>query len=159
MLIDSADTSATVQPALHLPAEQELPITLESVRAAALQQLKGLLSPAEYARVEGNADLKDILQSVDEIISRHITTRPQAEKVTGVLKSLLQRLKRFESAIDTLVDSMPQVFGFNLVGVIWGSLKVFIAVSPWSLFWNCFPRANWGVDRGCQRRCCRSTLG
>ena len=131
MLIDSADiSSAAIQPALHVPAERELPITLDSVRAAALQQLKGLLSPAEYAMVEGNANLKDIFQSVDEIISRHITTRPQAEKVTGVLKSLLQRLKRFESAIDTLVDSMPQVCGFNLVGVIWGSLKVFIAVSP-----------------------------
>ena len=133
MLIDSADTSAAaIQPALHAPVERELPITLESVRAAALQQLKetGLLSPAECARVESTADLQDILQSVDEIVSRDITTRPQAEKVTGVLKSLLQRLGRFESAIDMLVGSMPQVCGFNLVGVIWGSLKLFIAVSP-----------------------------
>ena len=146
---------------LHVPAERELPITLESVRAAALQQLKetGLLSPAEYAGVEGTAGLQDILQSVEEIISRDITARPQADKVTGILKSFLQRLGRFESAIDMLVGSMPQVFGFNLVGVIWGSLKVFIAVSPWSLFQNCSPRADWGVDRACQRWCGRSTLG
>ena len=145
MPIDSADiSSAAVQPALHVLAERELPITLDNVRAAALQQLKetGLLSPAEYARVGGTADLQDILQSVDEIISRDITSRPQAEKVTGVLKSLFQRVKRFESAIDMLVGSMPQVFGFNLVGVIWGSLKVFIAVSPWSLYRSCIPMAD-----------------
>ena len=154
MLIDSADTSsAMVQPALHAPAGRELPITLESVRAAALQQLKetGLLPPAEYARVEGAAGLQDILQSVEEIISRDITTRHQADKVTGILKSFLQRLGRFESAIDMLVGSMPQVFGFNLAGVIWGSLKLFIAVSPWSFFRSCFPKADRGVDRACQR--------
>ena len=140
MLIDSTDTSsAIIQPALHAPTARESPITLESVRAAALQQLKetGLLSPTEYAGVEGAASLQDILQSVDEIISRDIAARSQAEKVTGILKSFLQRLGRFESAIDTLVGSMPQVFGFNLAGVIWGSLKVFIAVSPWSFFQNC----------------------
>jgi hypothetical protein len=147
MLLDSADISATIEPALHAPAEldeREAPITLESVRAAALQQLKetGLLSPAEYAGVEGTVGLQDILQSVDEIISRDITTRPQAKKVTGVLKSLLQRLGKFESAVDMLAGSMPQICGFNLVGMIWGSLKLFIAVSPWSFFRSCFPRAD-----------------
>jgi hypothetical protein len=117
---------------------------LESVRAAALQQLKetGLLSSAEYAGVEGTAGLQDILQSVDEIISRDITTRPQAEKVTGVLKSLFQRLGKFESAIDMLAGSMPQVCGFNLVGMIWGSLKLFIAVSSGFFLSECFPRTD-----------------
>jgi hypothetical protein len=134
---DSADTSN--EPALHAPAEleeQESPTTLERVRAAALQQLKetGLLTPAEYAGVEGTASLQDILRSVDEINLRDITTRPQAKKITGVLKSLFQRLGKFESAVDMLAGSMPQVCGFNLVGIIWGSLKLFIAVSPRSFF-------------------------
>ena len=137
MLIDSADnSSATVQPALDFSAAleaRESPMTLEDVRAAALQQLKetGLLSPAEYAGVEGTADLQVIFQSVDETISQDINARHLAEKATGVLKSFLQRVGRFESAVDMLAGSMPQVCGFNLVGVIWGSLKLFIAVSPW----------------------------
>jgi hypothetical protein len=139
MLVDSADAStATIEPAVHAPAEleREMPITLESVRVAALQQLKatGVLSPAEYAQVEGTAGLQDILQSVDAVISRYIITRPHAGKVTGVLKSLLQRLGRFESAVDMLAGSMPQACGFNLVGIIWGSLKLFIAVSFWFSF-------------------------
>ena len=118
-------------------------MTRESVHAAALQQLEetGVLSPADYARVEGAAGLQEILQSVDEIILRDIKTRPQAEKATGVVKSLLRRLGKFESAVDMLAGSMPQACGFNLVGMIWGSLKLFITVRPLSFFQSCFQRA------------------
>jgi hypothetical protein len=102
------------------------PLTLQSVHDNAIKRLQdaGRLSSADYDRINGT-DLQGILASVDDAIAQ--TTN--AVKVGRVFKSLLERLGKFESAIDMLAQSSPQVLGLSLVGLIWGSLKIFLVVS------------------------------
>jgi hypothetical protein len=105
---------------------QPKPLTLQSVHDDAIKQLQDAsrLSSADYLRIEG-ATLQEVLASVDNTIARNVN----AAKIGGVFKSLLERLGKFEKAIDMLAQSTPQVLGLNLVGLIWGSLKIFLVVS------------------------------
>ena len=67
---------------------------------------------------------------MDTVIAR--TTN--VTRIGGVFKSLLERLGKFEAAIDMLAQASPQVLGLNLVGLIWGSLKILLVVSSF-LIW------------------------
>jgi hypothetical protein len=109
---------------------------MKDVHAAALKQLEahrdaGRLSPDDYKKIEGTTGLQDYLDSVDDAITQYAGVHRRAGRVPAVVRSLLQRLKRFESAIDMLAQSSPSVMGLNLVGLIWGSLKVLLIVSRW----------------------------
>jgi len=84
------------------------------------------LSPDDYQRLDGTCRLQDILGSVDSTVSQSLNARSDAK---NVFKKFLERLGKFESAIDIVAQSMPQVSGFSLVGLIWGFLKVFLIVS------------------------------
>jgi hypothetical protein len=114
-LINPGDYARSSQP--------KPPLTLQSVHDDAIKQLQdaGRLSAADYERIEG-ATLQEVLASVDNAVTRNPNAR-------GVFKSLLERLGKFENAIDMLVQSSPQILGLSLVGLIWGSLKIFLVVS------------------------------
>jgi len=101
--------------------------TLQSVRDDAIKQLRdaGRLSSTDYERAGSPTYLEDILASVDATAIQNTT----AAKARGVLKSLLERVGKFETTIDMLAQSAPQVFGLSLVGLIWGSLKILLTVS------------------------------
>jgi hypothetical protein len=107
------------------------PLTLQNVHDDAIKQLQdaGRLSPDGYRRIEGTT-LQDILVAVDTVVAR--TTN--VTRIGGVFKSLLERLGKFEAAIDMLAQSSPQVLGLSLVGLIWGSLKILLVVSSF-LIW------------------------
>jgi hypothetical protein len=107
------------------------PLTLQNVHDDAIKQLQdaGRLSPDGYRRIEGTT-LQDILVAVDTVVTR--TTN--VTRIGGVFKSLLERLGKFEAAIDMLAQSSPQVLGLSLVGLIWGSLKILLVVSSF-LIW------------------------
>ena len=72
-----------------------------------------------------------MFDSVNEAISQHngLHGTGIADKFRRVFNSLLERLGKFETAIDMLAQSMPQVMGLSLVGIIWGSIKVLLIVS------------------------------
>jgi hypothetical protein len=126
--IRSYESQETTNPADSSASTIESSFTLQSVHDAALKQLKDMhcLSPADYQRVEGANRLQDILEST---AFRDASARIKTEKSRISLKSLLERLGKFEPAIDMLAQSMPQVFGLSLVGIIWGSLKILLTVS------------------------------
>jgi hypothetical protein len=117
-LISPGDHARSLQP--------KPPLTLQSVHDDAIKQLQdeGRLSAADYQRIEGTT-LERVLALVDNAVAR--TTN--AAKIGGVFRSLLERLGKFERAIDMLAQSSPQVLGLSLVGLIWGSLKIFLVVS------------------------------
>jgi hypothetical protein len=102
------------------------PLTLQSVHDDAIKQLQegGHLSSPDYQRVEC-ATLQEVLVSVDNTVAQN----KRGAKIGGVFKSLLERLGKFEKAIDMLAQSSPQVLVLSLVGLIWGSLKIFLVVS------------------------------
>jgi hypothetical protein len=118
-LINLADHARGSQP--------KPPLTLQSVQDDAIKQLQdaGRLSATDYKRIDGTT-LEGLLASVDNTVARNTNA-------IGVFRSLLERLGKFEKAIDMLVQSSPQVLGLSLVGLIWGSLKVFLVVSHYVL--------------------------
>ena len=69
--------------------------------------------------------LQEILASVEDTVAQ----KASVARIKGVVKSLLERLSKFEIAIDVLASSSPHVFGLSLIGLIWGSLKIFLVVS------------------------------
>ena len=75
-------------------------------------------------RIESQS-LQETLASVEDTVAQKARTA----KIGGVFKSLLERLSKFETAIDMLAQSSPQVLGLSLVGLIWGSLKILLVVS------------------------------
>jgi hypothetical protein len=72
-----------------------------------------------------------MLDSVTEAISQHNSLHGTGitDKFGRVFRSLFERLGKFETAIDMLAQSMPQVMGLSLVGIIWGSIKILLVVS------------------------------
>ena len=107
------------------------PLTLQNVHDDAIKQLQDArrLSPDDYRRIEGTT-LQDILVATDAVVARTTSVM----RIGGVFKSLLERLGKFEAAIDMLAQSSPQVLGLSLVGLIWGSLKILLVVSSF-LIW------------------------
>jgi hypothetical protein len=104
------------------------PLTLQNVHDDAIKQLQnvGRLSSDEYTRIAGTT-LQDRLTAIDTAVKDARSTN--AARIGGVFKSLLGRLEKFESAIDILAQSSPQILGLSLVGLIWGSLKILLVVS------------------------------
>ena len=87
------------------------------------------MSADDYERMEKKS-LQNIFDSVSEAISQHneLYGTGIADKFRRVFGSLLERLGKFETAIDMLAQSMPQVMGLSLVGIIWGSIKILLVV-------------------------------
>lgn len=104
------------------------PLTLQTVHDDAIKQLQSVdrLSSDEYTRIAG-ITLQDRFIAIDTTVKD--ARRMNAARIGGVFKSLLERLGKFESAIDMLVQSSPQFLGLSLAGLIWGSLKILLVVS------------------------------
>jgi hypothetical protein len=102
------------------------PRTLQSVHDDTIKHLQEVsrLSSADYQRI-GCATLQEAPASVDNTVAQNT----RGAKIGGVFKSLLERLGKFEKAIDMLAQSSRQVLGLSLVGLIWGSLKLLLVVS------------------------------
>jgi hypothetical protein len=115
---------------VHLRRSSALkpPLTLQTVHDDAIKQLQdvGRLSSDDYSRILGTT-LQDILAAVDTAVTDTRSTNPA--RIGHVFKSLLERLGKFEGAIDILAQSLPQVLGLSLIGLIWGSLKILLVVS------------------------------
>jgi hypothetical protein len=104
---------------------------LKTIHVDALKRLQATgISADDYKKVESR-NLQNMFDSVTEAISQRNDLRGTAiaDKLGRVFRSLLERLGKFETAIDMLAQSMPQIMGLSLVGVVWGSIKVLIIVS------------------------------
>jgi hypothetical protein len=129
---EGSSAQPTTKPVLDTtPTDLESPYTLKSIHDNALRRLEATgISPDDYKKAESKS-LQNTFDSVTEAISQHNDLQGTgiADKFRPVLNSLLERLGKFETAIDMLAQSMPQVMGLSLVGIIWGSIKVLLVVS------------------------------
>jgi hypothetical protein len=108
---------------------------LESIYAEAIGQLRtlrdiGRLSSSDYDMLTKAKGPQDMLAFVDEAIKISQAAHPDAKKrISAVVEPLLQRLERFGSAIDMIVQSLPQIHGLNLIGLVWGGIRFMMVVS------------------------------
>lgn len=114
--------------------------TLDSIYAEAIGQLKtlrdsGRLSSSDYDMLTTTKSPQDVLTFVDEAIKKSNAAHPIAKtRIGAVVEPLLQRLERFGAAIDMIVQSLPQIHGMNLIGLVWGGIKFVVVVSQFRDF-------------------------
>jgi hypothetical protein len=108
--------------------------TLKSVYEDAILQLKelkddGRLSQADFDMITGLSQPPDVLALIADKMRYTKSDSNKKQRLFQIVGPSLLRLERFCSAIDVLAQSSPQMLGLNLVGLIWGSLKLTIVVS------------------------------
>jgi hypothetical protein len=109
--------------------------TLEDIYEDAICRLGALrdaghLSPADYELLLKTEKPDDVLDTLQEAIQKNAALRADTkQRARSVLEPLLLRLERFSSAIDMLAQSSPQAMCLNLVGLIWGSMRLLLVVS------------------------------
>jgi len=88
-------------------------------------QVAGQLSADDFQMITAKTkadDLKTLAYSVRK-------SSPHSKGAQDIIPRLVVSLKRFENAIDMIVQSSPPIMGLNLVGLIWGGLKFILVVS------------------------------
>lgn len=108
--------------------------TLKSVYEDAVLQLKALkddgnLSQTDFGMITGLNQPPDVLALIDDKMRYTKSDSNKKQTLFQIVGPSLLRLQRFCNAIDVLAQSSPQMLGLNLVGLIWGSLKLMIVVS------------------------------
>ena len=108
--------------------------TLETIYAGAVEQIKDLqdkgnVSQAEVDLITRTTTAQQFFDYTEGQISSNASLSVHRSKTTETMQALLLRIKGFESALDMLAQSSPQILGINIVGLIWGTLKFVIVVS------------------------------
>ena len=112
-------------------------LTLEVIHTNALTMLQQLrnsnqLSQQDYEAITGTSNLHSFSTLLLDATSlEHEERRSwwRKNKIQGLVESILFRFERFGRALDILAQSSPAVLGFNVLGLLWGSLRFIITVS------------------------------
>lgn len=127
--------------------------TLETIYASAIKQIEDLrcsskITQAEFEMVKQTTTPQQFLDAIKKQTKADNSLLVSRSKITEAIQPLLLQLERFGSAIDVLAQSSPQIVGVNLVGLIWGSLRLLIVVC-WNhrtTIWTEPPRADRNSD-------------
>jgi len=94
-----------------------------------LRNLKaaGQLSADDFQIITAKAQPDDLRTLVNDAI--HRSSAADAKRAQDIVHRLVIFLKRFENALDMIVQSLPQIMGLSLAGLIWGGLKFVLVVS------------------------------
>jgi len=119
-LLQSTTSCSSSDPAVET-------FTLKTVYNDALREVtelheRGKLSDEYYDTIVNTKNTDDLLAP--------LKTKLEARKdIAPIVQSALARLKRYGGCIDMLAQTMPQAFGVNIVGMLWGSLKFVIVIA------------------------------
>jgi hypothetical protein len=107
--------------------------TLETIYADAVKQTEDLrltnkITQAEFEIVEQTTTPQQFLESIMNQANAKKSSVTNFPKMVAAIRPLLLQLERFGSALDMLAQSTPQIVGVNLLGLIWGSLRLLIVV-------------------------------
>ena len=111
------------------------PYTLETIYNEALQEVKSLHASGKLSQVYDDIFTttktpQDLLSIVHRVNERRTEKQSQSKHALyNAVSSTVKRLDRYAGAIDMLAQSSPQAFGLNIVGLIWGSLKVLLVIA------------------------------
>lgn len=109
--------------------------TLETIYDEAMKEIKDLHSsgklPDEYYNIIIQTKLpEDLRRVVEEEDKRRVDSQTRAKRgLNTMVSSTVKKLDRYASAIDMIAQSLPQALGFNIVGLVWGSLKVLTVIA------------------------------
>lgn len=108
----------------------ESTVDLESVYADALEQVKRLRDTVNLLERHSEMLLNITLPALTMFSRLWIKSVPRKIAPDASMRWLprLARLNRFADAIDGTAQSSPQAYGLDMVGLIWGLMKVFLMV-------------------------------
>lgn len=128
---------------------------ISDVYSDALQQLKdlraaGRLNAADFEILTTTTRPDDAITLLKDVmlVASNDQAKKKKPKIQGVVDALVQRLFKFESAIEMIVSSAPQVMGVNVAGLVWGSLKFVLIVSGFRAFQR-YGMTLTGCETGC----------
>ena len=109
--------------------------TLETIYNEAIKEVMDLHSsgklPDEYYNIIIQTKRpEDLHRLVEEEDKRRVESQTLAKRgLNTMVSSTVKKLDRYASAIDMIAQSLPQALGFNIVGLVWGSLKVLTVIA------------------------------
>ena len=105
---------------------------LQEIYSSAIEELKSRKKPAELS--DADFELITKSSSIEDVLGQfqHAAQQSQEnqtkQKIYRIGMSLVNRMDRFGTAIDMLAQSMPEIAGISLVGIIWGSFRFILIV-------------------------------
>lgn len=109
--------------------------TLETIYDEAMEEVRALhasgkLSDEYYNSIIRTKQPEDLHLIVDEENKQRVESQTRAKRsLNTVVSSTVKKLERYASAIDMIAQSSPQALGLNIVGLVWGSLKVLTVIA------------------------------
>ena len=109
--------------------------TLETIYDKAMEEVKALHSSGKlpdkyYNIIIQTKRPEDLHRVVEEEDKRRVKSQTRAKRsLNTMVSSTVKKLERYASAIDMIAQSLPQALGFNIVGLVWGSLKVLTVIA------------------------------
>ena len=109
--------------------------TFETIYNEAMEEVKALHSSGKltdkyYFSLISTKRPEDIHRVVEEENKRRIQGQTRAKRsLNSIVSSTVEKLERYASAIDIIAQSSPQALGLNIVGLVWGSLKVLMILA------------------------------
>ena len=109
--------------------------TLETIYNEAMEEVKALhasgkLSDQYYSsliQTKGPENLHFIVEKENKQRVEGQTRITRSLNTT--VSSVVEKLERYAGAIDMIAQSSPQALGLNIVGLVWGSLKVLTIIA------------------------------
>ncbi|KAH8884108.1 hypothetical protein GQ53DRAFT_405241 [Thozetella sp. PMI_491] len=117
---------------LFFPSWNRTPITMEEAFTDAVQlinelQSSGALSQEDADMIAGTTDLESFMAGLKSKTESNYS--PKSSAIISIFKGFGARLKYLGGALDIIAQSMPQISGFNPVGIVWGILRAVFQVS------------------------------
>ena len=109
--------------------------TLETIYNEAMEEVKALhasgkLSDEYYSSLISTKRPEDLHLIVEGKNKRRVEGQTRAKRsLNTIVSSTVKKLERYAGAIDMIAQSSPQALGLNIVGLVWGSLKVLMIIA------------------------------
>ena len=109
--------------------------TLETIYNEVMEEVKtlhasGKLSDEYYSSLIQTKRPEDLHLIVEEENKQRVEGQTRVKRsLNNIVSSTVEKLERYAGAIDMIAQSSPQALGLNIVGLVWGSLKVLMIVA------------------------------
>ena len=109
--------------------------TLETIYNEAMEEVKALhasgkLPDEYYTSIIDTKRPEDLHFIAKQENTRRVEKQGLAKRsLNTMVSSTVKKLERYAGAIDMIAQSSPQVQGLNIVGLVWGSLKVLMIIA------------------------------
>ncbi len=109
--------------------------TLETIYNEAVEEVKALHASSKlpdeyYTSIIHTKRPEDLHLIVEQEHTRRVEKQTRAKRsLNTMVSSVVKRLERYAGTIDMIAQSSPQALGLNVVGLVWGSLKVLMIIA------------------------------